>query len=78
MVYILIYILIYTVNIQTAPFIYQFTYQEATRFSIAQWPFIFRLYFSNQIEFGLKSINQEFFLLLKFLKFLIQYFTIEI
>ena len=38
MVYILIYILIYTVNIQTAPFIYQFTYQEATRFSIAQWP----------------------------------------
>ena len=34
-------------------------------FSIAQRPFIFYLYFSNQIEFDLKSINQEFLLFRK-------------
>ena len=37
------------------------------------------LYFSNQIEFDLKSINQEFLLLLKLLKKnYIQCFTIEL
>ena len=42
-----------------------------------QWRFIFHLYFSNQIEFHLKSINQELFLkLLK--KHCIQYFTLEL
>ena len=40
--------------------------------------FKFHLYFSNQIEFNLKSINQEFLLFLKSLyKHSIQYFTIE-
>ena len=44
-------------------------------FSIAQWQFIFHLYFSNQIKFDLESTNQEFFLLLKSLnKQSIQYF----
>ena len=36
MVYMLIYILIYTFNILTAPFKYQFIYQEVTCFSIAK------------------------------------------
>ena len=41
--------------------------------------FIFQLYFSNQIEFDLKSINQEFILFLKLLrKHCIQYFTIKL
>ena len=39
-------------------------YQEATRFPIAQWQFIFHLYFSNQIESDLKRINQAFLLFL--------------
>ena len=41
--------------------------------------FIFHLYFSNQIEFDLKSANQEFFLSLKLPeKHSIQYFTKEL
>ena len=53
-------------------------YLEATHFSIAQWRLIFHLYLSNQIEFDLKSINQEIVLSLKLLKkHSIQYFTIE-
>ena len=37
-------------------------------FSIAQWRFIFHLYFSNQIEPDLKSIDQEFLLIFILLK----------
>ena len=50
---------------------------RTARFSIGQWQFIFNLYFSNQIKFDLKSINQEFLLFLKSLsKCSIQYFVI--
>ena len=56
--YISIYVLLYTFNL---------------------YNFIFQLYFSNQIEFDLKSINQEFILFLKLLrKHCIQYFTIKL
>ena len=45
---------------------------------LRQWPFIFHLYFSKQIEFDLKSINQEAILLLKSLdKEFIQYFSTD-
>ena len=45
---------------------------------LRQGPFIFHLYFSKQIEFDLKSINQEAILLLKSLnKEFIQYFFID-
>ena len=42
-------------------------YIKKRRFSIVQWRFIFHLYFLNQTEFDLKSINQEFLLFLKLL-----------
>ena len=34
-------------------------------FFITQWQFIFHLHFSNQSDFDLKSISQEFLLFLK-------------
>ena len=54
-------------------------YKEERRFSIAQRRFIFHLYFSNQAEFNLKSIYQEFVLFLKLIeKHSIQFFTVEL
>ena len=49
------------------------------RYTFNLYDFIFQLYFSNQIEFDFKSINQEFILFLKLLrKHCIQYFTIKL
>ena len=49
-------------------YIYIYIHKEATHFSVAQRQFIFHLYFLNQIEFDLKSMNEEFLLFLKLLK----------
>ena len=38
-------------------------------FSVAPWRFIFHLYFSDQVKFDSKSINQEFLLLLNSLNY---------
>ena len=57
----------YNVYIHTA-YIYIYIHKEATHFSVAQRQFIFHLYFLNQIEFDLKSMNEEFILFLKLLK----------
>ena len=43
--------------------------KKKKRFSIAQWRFTFHCCFSHQIEFDLKSVNQEFLLFLKSLNF---------
>ena len=77
MVYILIYMLIYT-------FKYEQLRLNINLYIKKQHVFLLRyddlyFYFSNQIEFDLKSINQEFLLFLKLLKkHSIQYFTIEL
>ena len=57
MLYILIHLLIYTLKYIDG-FIYGLAYiLRSTYFSIAQWRFVFYLYFSNQMEFDSKSIN---------------------
>ena len=77
MVYILIYMLIYT-------FKYEQLRLNINLYIKKQHVFLLRnddlyFYISNQIEFDLKSINQEFLLFLKLLKkHSIQYFTIEL
>ena len=48
---ILIYILIYTFNIYKQLRLYSNLYVKKQHISIAQWQFVFHLYFLNQTEF---------------------------